>query len=100
MILVGGGVVNFHGYQRHTADVDFWIDTHIDNMDKLIRVFKDMGYDIDEFPQAAINKMQIMSLKFSPYDLDLDLITRFYAGKSFEEAYLESEEDQIKANKL
>ena len=27
MIMVGGGAVNFHGYQRHSADVDFWIET-------------------------------------------------------------------------
>ena len=27
MLLVGGGAVNFYGYQRHSADVDFWIDT-------------------------------------------------------------------------
>ena len=31
MILVGGGAVNFHGYQRHSADVDFWINTSEDN---------------------------------------------------------------------
>ena len=100
MILVGGGAVNFHGYQRHSADVDFWIDTHQDNMEKLIRVFKDMGYDIDEFPQAVMNKMQNISLEFSPHDLDLELITRFSVGKSFDEAYKESEEDHIKGNNL
>lgn len=27
MIMVGGGVVNFYGYQRHSADVDFWIES-------------------------------------------------------------------------
>jgi hypothetical protein len=26
MILVGGGAVNFHGYQRHSADIDFWVE--------------------------------------------------------------------------
>jgi hypothetical protein len=26
MLLVGGGAVNFHGYQRHSADIDFWIE--------------------------------------------------------------------------
>ena len=26
MIMVGGGAVNFHGYQRHSADVDFLED--------------------------------------------------------------------------
>lgn len=100
MILVGGGAVNFHGYQRHSADVDFWIDTREDNMNKLIRVFKDMDYEIDQFPQAVMNKMQNISLKFSPYDLDLELITRFSVGKTFDKAYKESEEDHIKANKL
>lgn len=100
MILVGGGAVNFHGYQRHSADVDFWIDTHKDNMNKLIRVFKDMDYEIDQFPQAVMEKMQNISLKFSPYDLDLELITRFSVGKTFDKAYQESEEDHIKGNKL
>lgn len=40
MLLVGGGAVNFHGYQRHSADVDFWIDTSEENFSKLLRVFK------------------------------------------------------------
>lgn len=100
MILVGGGAVNFHGYQRHSADVDFWIDTNEDNLNNLIRVFKDMDYEIDQFPQAVMNKMQNISLKFSPHDLDLELITRFSVGKTFDEAYKESEEDHIKSNKL
>lgn len=50
MLLVGGGAVNFHGYQRHSADVDFWIDTSEENFSKLLRVFKRMGYEIDSFP--------------------------------------------------
>lgn len=39
MLLVGGGAVNFHGYQRHSADVDFWIDTNEVNFEKLLAVF-------------------------------------------------------------
>jgi len=27
MLMIEGAAVNFHGYQRHSADVDFWIDT-------------------------------------------------------------------------
>jgi len=100
MILVGGGAVNFHGYQRHSADVDFWIDTEKSNMDKLLKVFKEMDYEIDEFPEAVLNERQNISLKFSPYDLDLELITRFSIGKSFEDAFKESEEDFIKGEKL
>jgi hypothetical protein len=40
MLLVGGGAVNFYGYQRNSADVDFWIDTSEENFSKLLRVFK------------------------------------------------------------
>ena len=32
MLMVGGGAVNFYGYQRHSADVDFWIDTTPSNL--------------------------------------------------------------------
>jgi hypothetical protein len=32
MLLVGGGAVNFHGYQRHSADIDFWINPTAENL--------------------------------------------------------------------
>lgn len=100
MIMVGGGAVNFHGYQRHSADVDFWIDTSNDNMSKLIEVFDKMGFEIEKFPKEVTDQKQNISIKFSPYDLDLELITRFSVDKTFEEAYLESEEEVIKGQKL
>lgn len=43
-------------------------------------------------------QLQNISIKFSPYDLDLELITRFSVNKSFNEAYKESEEVIIKDN--
>lgn len=91
MIMVGGGAVNFHGYQRHSADVDFWIDTNPENLKKLIEVFDKMGFDLEAFPKEIQNREQNISVKFSPRDLNLELITRFEIGKSFEEAMEESE---------
>lgn len=88
--MVGGGAVNFHGYQRHSADVDFWIETTDDNFRKLVAVFKELGYDIDDFPPAVINQEQNISVKFSPEDLDLELITNFSVNKPFEQAYTDS----------
>jgi len=90
MLLVGGGAVNFHGYQRHSADVDFWIDTSSANLDKLINVFNEMGYSIESFPDNVIKQEQNISVKFSPSDLNLELITRFSISKSFAEAYTDS----------
>lgn len=100
MIMVGGGAVNFHGYQRHSADVDFWISTSDENLQKLVQVFKDMDYEIDEFPEDVKNQMQNISIKFSPLDLDLELITRFSSTITFDEAYKKSEEAFIDGEKV
>ncbi|HSF54124.1 MAG TPA: hypothetical protein VLA71_10245 [Algoriphagus sp.] len=91
MLLVGGGAVNFHGYQRHSADVDFWIKTDEENLSKLVLVFQDMGFEIKSFPEEVTQRLKNISVKFSPDDLDLELITRFEIGKSFDEAYESSE---------
>jgi len=90
MILVGGGAVNFHGYQRHSADVDFWISTDGKNLKQLLRVLQEMELDITEFPLQVANQEQNISIKFSPIGLDLELITKFEIGKSFDEAYNDS----------
>ena len=58
MLMVGGGAVNFHGYQRHSADVDFWIETTDENFKKLVAVFNEMGYEIDDFPENVKKQEQ------------------------------------------
>ena len=98
MLMVGGGAVNFHGYQRHSADVDFWIDISSDNFKKLILVFKEMDYEIDDFPQEVKERKQNISVKFSPVDLDLELITNFSVNKSFEEAYKQGRAVKLERN--
>ena len=98
MLMVGGGAVYFHGYQRHSADVDFWIETTEINFQNLIKVFNDMGYEIDDFPKKVKTKQQNISIKFSPVDLDLELITNFSVNKTFDEAFNDSEEVIVNEN--
>jgi hypothetical protein len=98
MLMVGGGAVNFHGYQRHSADVDFWIETTEENFKKLVLVFNEMGYDIDDFPLDVKEQKQNISIKFSPLDLDLELITKFSVNKTFEEAYRDSVVSEVNKN--
>jgi len=100
MIMVGGGAVNFHGYQRHSADVDFWIETSDKNFNSLVKVFQDMDYIIDDFPSEVKNREKNISVKFSPQDLNLELITNFSTFKTFEEAYLNSNLVEINSNKV
>lgn len=92
MILVGGGAVNFHGYQRHSADVDFWIKTSPRNLSRLVSVFSKMGFEIKEFPKEVVKKQQNISVKFSPEDLRLELITEFSLDKNFDEVWQNCEE--------
>jgi hypothetical protein len=89
MILVGGGAVNFHGYQRHSADVDFWIDITDENLDRLKVVLNEMGFLFKEYPTEVRSGLQNISVKISPV-LDIELISRFNPGKTFDEAYAES----------
>jgi hypothetical protein len=95
MLMVGGGAVNFHGYQRHSADVDWWIDLSPENLERLLEVFQKMDYEIDEIPESVKKGEQNISLKFSPAGLYVELITRFSVNKSFDEAYEEAEITQI-----
>jgi hypothetical protein len=90
MILVGGGAVNFHGYQRHSADIDFWINITQNNLKNLLKTLQDLEYDILEIPEPVKKQEQNISLKISPV-FELELITRFNPGKSFEEAFSDSE---------
>jgi hypothetical protein len=90
MIMVDGGAVNWHGYKRHSADVDFWLDMSQVNLKNLSSALNEIGLDLDEFPAAVLDGFQNISLKFSPTDLDVELITRFSVNKTFEEAYSNS----------
>jgi len=98
MIMVGGGAVNFHGYQRHSADVDFWINPTSQNFDKLLVVFQNLRHEINEFPQSVMDGKQNISLKFSPVQIEIELITRFSINKTFKEAFSESEIVELKDN--
>jgi site-specific DNA-adenine methylase len=100
MLMVGGGAVNFHGYQRHSADVDFWLETTNENLLKLIRVLKEMGYEVNDFPESVKNQEQNISMKFSPTSIAIELITRFSVNRSFDQAYNEAEIAQVEGYPL
>lgn len=96
MILVGGGAVNFHGVQRHSADVDFWIECTPENLNRLKQAILHMGYRFDGFPQAVIEQQQNISLHISPV-FKIELITSLNFGLSFEEAYDRAETTWLNA---
>ena len=90
MILVGGGAVNFYGYQRRSADIVFWVETSLENLRNLLRTLQQMNYSIQELPKSVIEGEQNISVKLSPV-FELELLTRFNPGKSFSDAYASSQ---------
>ena len=99
MIMVGGSAVNFYGYKRHSADIDFWIDNSLRNIENLRLALNNFGYELENFPEEVISGNQNISLKFSP-ELEVELIIRFNPGKTFKEAFEESIEFKPKGQKL
>jgi len=98
MLLVGGGAVNFYGYRRHSADVDFWIELKTENLDKLADSLRMIGYEFSDFPEPVRAGLQNISIKISPYS-EIELITRFSVNKSFDEAYRNSEKVRVGVDK-
>lgn len=94
VLMVGGGAVNFHGYQRHSADIDLWIDASKDNFERLVSVLRTLGYELERLPDKVLRQEQNISIKISP-DMDIEIITRFDPGKSFEEAWASSEATEL-----
>ena len=100
MLMVGGGAVNFHGYQRHSSDVDFWIDISSTNLKNLKTVLVKMGYILEDFPESIKLGEQNISLKFTPTSLNIELITCFSINKSFDVAYEEAEKVNFEGNSI
>lgn len=94
VLLVDGGAVNFHGYQRHSADVDLWIEPSPENFDRLLIVLRALGYELTGLPDAVLRQQQNVSIRISP-DMEIEIITRFNPGRTFQEAWLHSESSEL-----
>jgi hypothetical protein len=94
MILVGGGAVNFHGVQRHSADIDFWIDSSEENLSNLKKALNQTGFKLKDFPQAVYEQKQNISIHISPV-FKIELITSLNFGLTFDEAYSKSETSHL-----
>ena len=44
-LLIGGYAVGYHGYPRATIDMDIWVEIHLENAKKIIKVLKEFGFN-------------------------------------------------------
>ncbi len=94
LLMVGGGAVNFRGYQRQSADIYFWIEPDEGNFTRLVSALRRVGLAVDRLPEAVVRGEQNISIKIS-LDLDIELITRFDPGCTFDEAWSRGETAEL-----
>jgi hypothetical protein len=94
MLLIGGGAVNFHGYQRQSPDLDFWMEPTAENFERLASTLRSIGFEFDGFPEQVLRSEQDISLNMSP-GLDVEIITFLKPGYSFDDAWSRAVEDEL-----
>lgn len=94
LLLIGGGAVNFHGYQRQSPDIDFWIEPTEGNFERLAKALRAIGYQVARFPDPVLKAEQNISLKISP-GLDVEVITFLRPGFTFDEGWDRAEQVEL-----
>ncbi|MCU0339116.1 MAG: nucleotidyltransferase family protein [Spirosomaceae bacterium] len=84
-VVLGGHAVIAHGYYRTTGDIDIFVNSTIENAEKVVRSLERYGYNNSEFEVADFTLVPNF-LSFSRYDSWIDLMT-FTVGVTFEECY-------------
>ena len=84
-LVVGGYAFAVHAYPRFTNDIDFFILSTKPNVDKIISVLKEFGFDILSISaDDLLKKDKVIQLGEPPYRIDL--LTSI-DGVDFEDAW-------------
>lgn len=55
-LLVGGYAVGYYGHPRATGDLDIWVAVHDRNVEALVRVLRDFGFDVPELDESLFKQ--------------------------------------------
>lgn len=84
-LLVGGYAVGYHGYPRATVDLDIWVAATPGNARKLVEVFKEFGFDVDELKEELfLQENKIIRIGEPP--LRIEVMTSV-SGVDFDACY-------------
>jgi predicted nucleotidyltransferase len=84
-LLVGGYAVGLYGVERHTKDMDVWISTAPENLDRLIDVLGKFGFRRDQFKRESFTGPKSIFRMGVPPNM-LEITTRI-AGVDFAGCY-------------
>ena len=82
-LLVGGYAVGYYGYPRATADMDIWVATDVENVEKVLTALTEFGF-IDVDPKIFAKEKQVLRMGAPP--LRIELLTGV-SGVEFEPCY-------------
>ncbi len=86
-LLVGGYAVGYYGYPRATADMDIWVATDAENVERVLATLAEFGFAEVE-PGLFAEEKQVLRMGVPP--LRIELLTGV-SGVKFEERYPQRE---------
>lgn len=93
-LVIGGVAVIFHGYTRATADLDFWYKPTLKNYHKIIKAFKEYGFDVSELEEAVFDPKKTF-LRFPTRGFKTELLPSLAGDLSFSEAKEKAENIEL-----
>ena len=99
-MVVGGFAVNFHGYNRATADLDLWISNDEANLTRLGDALYRLGYEFPSDAASELKEDRIVSITEGEYVVELMTRLNISTEISFDQAYQLAEERDINQVKI
>lgn len=87
-MIIGGYAVNIYGYTRYTGDLDIWYNPTNSNIEKLILVIDQSGFDSDLIKGKDLLNESPIKLHFDGFNIEL--IASIKGVESFDEAFSNS----------
>jgi predicted nucleotidyltransferase len=97
-LLIGGYAVGYHGHARPTGDLDVWVETTKDNLERVVAALHQFGFDM---PDVSVNLFSDPDtiLRFGYPPLRIELMTQL-SGVTFEECYAQRVTDDLDGVKV
>lgn len=84
-LLIGAHALAAHGYPRFTGDLDVWVRTTPDNLERVRLAIADFGFTVQaDGPGAWLGPNEVFQIGVYPYRID---VLASISGVSFEEAW-------------
>lgn len=84
-LVVGGYAVSYYGYPRSTGDMDVWVAVHPENIQRLIKVLSEFGFNKENLSSDLfLKKDQIIRMGMPP--IRIEILTSI-SGVGFDDCY-------------